>query len=178
MSLTDHNSVRGVRSALEAARLCGINLISGIEIDCVFQDINLHVLGYSIDIEDRAFIEIEEAAKDQERSVFTKLIIRLQHMGFKIQSDDVRKASPMSIPSPEFIGEFLLSRSENESDSRLDPYRPGGVRFDMPYFNFYRDFCTRDKPAYIESVIPSCQPLLMSFKNQEVFPFLPIREDH
>jgi len=80
MSLTDHNSVRGVSSAIETARSYGITMIPGIEIDCVFQNINLHVLGYGIDIEDHAFVHIEEAANIQEWSVFTKMIIRLQEL--------------------------------------------------------------------------------------------------
>ena len=42
-SITDHNSVRGTREAIEIARERALDFIPGIEIDCVFNGVDLHV---------------------------------------------------------------------------------------------------------------------------------------
>jgi len=78
----------------------------------------------------------------------------------------------MPIPSMAFIGEFLLSRSEYDTDKRLDPFRAGGVRSDMPYFNFYCDFCTPGKPAFIEADHPDLSDIIDVIKTTGGIPVL------
>ena len=46
ISITDHNSVRGVKQALKKGSSFGLLVLPGIEIDCLFLDMNLHVLAY------------------------------------------------------------------------------------------------------------------------------------
>ena len=65
-----------------------------------------------------------------------------------------QEVSPTPVPTPEFVGEFLLDSPENQQNELLAPYRPGGSRSDMPFFNFYFDFCTIGKPAHIETQYP------------------------
>lgn len=154
ISITDHNNINGARQALEAVSRYRIAVIPGIEIDCAFRGLNLHVLGYGIDIEDPAFYEIEKNAIEEERSVFPRFISRLHELGFIISVDDVLRNSPLAIPAPEYVGEVLLKSPENQHDERLKPYREGGSKSDMPYFNFYLDFCTKGKPAYLERHYP------------------------
>ena len=172
ISITDHNSVKGVRLGIELARSAGITLIPGIEIDCTFDDLHLHVLGYNIDIDNPAFIEIERAALEQEHSYFPKLVTRLQELDFHIEQNDVLNQSPTSIPSPEYVGEFLLNSAENRHDKRLLPYRDGGDRSDMPYLNFYRDFCTKSKPAFIEKQYPDLRSVIQIITQAGGVPIL------
>ena len=42
-SLTDHNSVKGVQEAADGAQQAGIRFIPGIEIDCNYEGVNLHL---------------------------------------------------------------------------------------------------------------------------------------
>ncbi|MDU7904415.1 MAG: NAD(P)/FAD-dependent oxidoreductase, partial [Peptostreptococcaceae bacterium] len=44
ISISDHNSVKAVERALNYSRDKDIKVIPGIEIDCTFNDINLHLL--------------------------------------------------------------------------------------------------------------------------------------
>ncbi|MEA3327126.1 MAG: PHP domain-containing protein [Chloroflexota bacterium] len=160
ISITDHNSIRGVKPGLEAAASVGITLIPGIEIDCLFDDLNLHILGYNIDIENPAFLKIEKAAIVQEKEYFPRLITRLQELGFNIQKNDVLKHSSTLIPCEEDVGAYLIDSAENLGDIRLLPYREGGTRSDNPLFNFYLDFCTRGKSAYIERQYPDLRSIV------------------
>ncbi len=60
ISLTDHNSVRGVGEAIGLAYATGIHVIPGIEIDCIYNGIDLHILGYNIRWESRDFSSLED----------------------------------------------------------------------------------------------------------------------
>ena len=51
MALADHNSVRGVKEALEYGKEKNIKVISAVELDCTHGEYNLHILGYNIDVE-------------------------------------------------------------------------------------------------------------------------------
>ena len=154
ISVTDHNSITGVKHALEIAHRFGITVLPGIEIDCICQGLNLHVLGYNIDVEQAVFVELEQAALAQEYAFFPRFITRLQELGFIIHEQEVLESCSYGIPAPEFVAEVLLHAPENFHDARLLPYRAGGARSEMPYVNFYRDYCTKGKPAYIEKQYP------------------------
>ena len=49
MAITDHNCVRANGPAERTAAEAGIIYVPAVEIDCTFQGVNLHVLGYGID---------------------------------------------------------------------------------------------------------------------------------
>ena len=172
ISITDHNSIRGVKPGLGAADSFGIRLIPGIEIDCLFRGLNLHVLGYNIDIENPAFTEIEMGAIEQEQLYFPRLVKRLQDLGFHIQGDDVVEYVAVPIPCEEDVGAFLLNTIENQDDPRLLPYRKGGTRSDNPLFNFYLDFCTKEKPAYIERQYPELGSVVQIITDSGGIPIL------
>lgn len=42
-----------------------------------------------------------------------------------------------------------MQRDENKNNPLLAPYYPNGSRSDNPYVNFYWDFCSQGKPAYV-----------------------------
>lgn len=46
IALTDHNTVRGTGRALKEAEKLGIRLVEGVELDCVLNGRNLHLLAY------------------------------------------------------------------------------------------------------------------------------------
>lgn len=172
ISVTDHNSITGVKHALEIAHRSGITVLPGIEIDCVFHELNLHVLGYGIDVEQAVFVELEQTALEQEYAFFPSFITRLQELGLTIDEQEVLESCPSGIPAPEFVAEVLLHASENLHDARLLPYRTGGSRSEMPYVNFYRDYCTKGKPAYIEKQYPGLRRVIQLITESGGVPIL------
>jgi len=172
IAITDHNSVRGVRPGMEAAESDGIILIPGIEIDSLFGDLNLHILGYNIDIEDPAFEEIEKEAFRQEEEYFPRLVRRLQELGYHVREEDVIEYVSTPVPCEEDVGAYLIHSMENQDDMRLQAYREGGAQSDNPYFNFYLDFCTYGKPAYIERQYPNLGSVIQIIKDSGGIPVL------
>lgn len=151
IAITDHNSVKGVKRALEYAKYKDINIIPGIEIDCTFNGINLHLLGYNIDFTNECFNKLEEGILAQERAAAIKKIEKIKEVtNLELDANEVLKKSHNGIVTGELIAEVLLENKENMKSSILKPYIEGGDRSDMPFVNFYWDYFSKGKPAYVD----------------------------
>ena len=148
-ALADHNTVRGVGEALEWAGRLGLKLIPAVELDCTFQGVDLHLLGYGIDPANPAFAEVERNVLDQERQASRKRIALVGGQGIAVDAEEVMRLAPEGVAAGELIAELALLDERNADNPLLRPYRPGGPRSDNPYVNFYWDFCAQGKPAYV-----------------------------
>jgi hypothetical protein len=146
MAIADHNSVRAVKAALPLAKAAGIDLIPAIEIDCDFQGINVHLLGYHIDYKDPAYEALTVQILKMEAEATALRIEKTQALGLAISLADFKGKD---IIIPEEIAEVLLSRDDAAKYDLLLPYLPGGNRDDNPYVNFYWDYYTTGKPCYV-----------------------------
>lgn len=147
-SLTDHNSVKGIRAASTQAQQAGIDFIPGIEIDCNYEGTNLHVLGYRIDGESDDFVQLENDIITKVMHSFGDMIGNLQQLGFKIEAEAVLTKAAGKLSSGELIAEVMLA-DEKYHTPLLSPYLEGGKRSDMPYINFYLDYFAQGKPAFV-----------------------------
>lgn len=158
MSITDHNCVRGVPEGEQAALAAGIRFIPGIEIDCTFQDVNLHVLGYGINYRSEDFRSLEKNIDRQGRRASLQMLSATQGLGFHITEDDMAGLSENYYRKDRWTGEMfaevLLGKPEYKDHPLLSPYRPGGIRSDNPYVNFYWDFYSQGKICYAEITYP------------------------
>jgi predicted metal-dependent phosphoesterase TrpH len=109
MSITDHNSVRANKKACEYALEKGITYINGIEIDCIYNGINLHVLGLDINDKLKVFKDIEEEIHVQELSASLKRLELTKNLGFDIKLNEINKLSENGIYTCEMFGELLLN---------------------------------------------------------------------
>jgi predicted metal-dependent phosphoesterase TrpH len=150
VSVTDHNLVRAVSEAIETGSQYGIRIIPGIEIDCRFKGIDLHVLGYHIDHTSADFVKLEQDIFSAVMDSFPKMVQKLSGQGIHVDPEEVLSLAGSNLPSGELIAEVLLTRDKYSGNKRLDPYRKGGHRSDMPYINFYHDFFAQGKPAYVK----------------------------
>lgn len=164
MSVCDHNTVRAVEEAIAAAKARGIVCIPGIEIDCVYENTNFHVLGYGIHYQAPVFGEIEENVRVQGQAASRLMLEKTNELGFHVTEEDMRILSDgnywSEIWTGEMFAEFLLSRPEYEGHALLQPYRPGGARSDNPYVNFYWDFYSQGKPCYAEIHYPAMKDIV------------------
>lgn len=150
LSITDHNSVRALREAFELSDEYGIKVISGVELDCTHKNKNLHLLGYNFDYMYPEFLKIEENIKRQERAAADKKIELISRgLGIEIDSKEIIEASGGGIVTGELIAEVLLTRKDSKELKALLPYLEGGNRADNPYVNFYWDYFSQGKAAYV-----------------------------
>lgn len=150
MALADHNSVRGVKEALEYGKEKNIKVIPAVEFDCTHGEYNLHILGYNIDVENKIFEKIEKDILEQELNAAEKRMDFAEKAGFIFDREKVKALSPDGTVTGEMIGEVVLADKRNDENVLLKPYRNGGCRSDNPYVNFYWDWFSKGKPAYVD----------------------------
>ena len=91
MSIADHNSVRANDGGRQAARRAGIRYVSGIEIDCTFRGVNLHVLGYGFDDTSDDFADIEDNISSQAATASRQMLCATRKMGFDVTEEDMEE---------------------------------------------------------------------------------------
>lgn len=164
MAVTDHNSARANTEAREAAKERGIAYLSGIEIDCLFEDTALHMLGYGIDERDAGFRELEEQFYRQSREASRKMLDKTLELGFCVTEEELEAAAEDSlwpgVWTGEMFAEVLLGKPEYDGHPGLLPYREGGARSENPCLNFYWDFYGPGKPCHVPLCFPSFEQIL------------------
>ena len=148
MSIADHNSVRANDAGRQAARRAGIRYVSGIEIDCTFRGVNLHVLGYGFDDASDDFADIEDNISSQAATASRQMLCATRKMGFDVTEEDMGNWPEITTGRTGGPGKCLQSASWPggiQGPSSLLPYREGGARGDNPYVNFYWDFYSQGK---------------------------------
>ena len=160
MSITDHDSAKANITAKAMAKDYHIHYITGIEIDCTYKGINLHLLGYGFDETSPDFEALEEHIWTEERNASLERIDLTRQLGFKITKEELNKVSNLKeggIWTGEVFAEVLLEKTEYKNHELLLPYRKGGVRGDNPMVNFYWDYYSQGKPCYVHLDFPSLE---------------------
>lgn len=157
MAIADHNSVKAIDEAKSVAKEKGMKYIPAIEIDCTFEGVNLHVLGYGIDYHHEDFIKLEDNVLSQELSCSLEKLRLTNELGFHLTKEDLDKLSDNGVYTGEMFGECLLNKEEYKDHELLKPYREGGSRSDNPYVNFYWDYYAQGEPCYTKIVYPTLQ---------------------
>ena len=150
MALTDHNSVKGVDEMIKYGKEVGIKVISGVEIDCVYKGINLHMIGYGIDHKRKEFLEIESEIFEKEMAIAKIKIEKLkENTDLIVNEEKIFKIAAGNIVTGEIIGEVVLGEEKNRSNPLLKEYFNNGAKSDMPFVHFYWDFFSQGKIAYV-----------------------------
>ena len=136
MAIADHNSVKAIDEAKEAAAKLNIKYIPSVEIDCTYKGINLHVLGYGVDYHHADFVTLEENVLNQELACSKEKVKLTNMLGFDVDQAALDALSDNGVYTGEMFGEVLLNDQRYNENSLLKPYRSGGERSDNPYVNF------------------------------------------
>jgi len=127
-----------------------MTVIPGIEIDCIYNGIDLHILGYNIKWESRDFSTLEDELDHRIMAAFPEMLRLLKKAGITVDPDEVIALAKGRPPCAEQIAEVLVTNPGYPSNPLLKPYLFGGSRSDMPYINFYHDYFAQGRPAYVK----------------------------
>ena len=163
VAIADHNSVEAVADAKIIASEYHINVISAIEIDCVIDDVELHVLGYGINEADPSFANLTSSLVAQEQKLAETRLKKAHDLGLYLDDEKAYSLSHHGCITGEIIAEVALQDKRNHEF--LKAYLPGGSRSDNPYVNFYWDYCSQGKPAYVKMEYMSLKEAVDMIKN-------------
>jgi predicted metal-dependent phosphoesterase TrpH len=171
-ALADHNSIRGVAEAANQARKENLEFIPGVELDCIFNEVSLHVLGLDIDSTQPFFSEIDRFMTQQEQYLSQKFIEQVEKLGIYLDHTELWKNAIHGIVTPEVIAEFALAHPNNADNPILKDYRKGEKFGDNPFVNFYWNVCAPGKPAHVPSKLISLYEAIEGIKNAGGIPIL------
>lgn len=172
IAITDHNSVQGVEEALVHGKELSIDVIPGIEIDCTYNRVNLHLLGYYIDYTLKDFEELDKSLFRKSMDAFPQMINNLRKIGIEVDEDEVLSKTKGKIPSGELIGEVILNKESSINNQILKPYLEGGKRSDMAYLNFYWDFFAQGRAAHVSIQYMSLKDAINLIKKSGGIPVI------
>lgn len=152
VAIADHNSIGGFQLAQKTIKDQGLSLklIPGIELDCHYNGINLHILGYGIDPDEAWFSSYSQRIDEEDRRLSQIRANKIRDLGIVLEDVELQKRSIQGILTGEMIGEVALEDPRNLAHPLLKPFRKGGSRDDNPFVNFFWDFMAQGKVAYVE----------------------------
>jgi hypothetical protein len=148
LAFADHNTTESIDRGLELSKEYGIDFIPAVEINSAFRGEDIHVLGYFIDHSSTRLSSFLSETQGEIIAQTKKRVALLREYGFTLNTDEVLREAEGKAPTGRSFLNALLKREENADDKRLKNYVDGD-RSDSPSLNFYLDFLSGGKPAYI-----------------------------
>lgn len=109
-ALTDHDSIMGIKEALDLAPKMGMKLIPGVEISTMYDEGEVHMLGYDFDPYDPEFNEFLKIRFEERTQKVRETIGKLNDLGYTITFDDVMEQSPGPFVGRPNIARALLQK--------------------------------------------------------------------
>jgi 3',5'-nucleoside bisphosphate phosphatase len=145
ISLTDHDAVDGNRDLLRTGVPRSVKFLTGIEISALPPLLfpvsgSFHILGYGIDIEDKALNQTLITLQDARKNRNPYIIQKLNTLGIKVDLNQVRQFSGECQLGRPHIANYLVHEGFADSiDEAFDKY------------------LGKEKPAYVEKFRISCR---------------------
>ncbi|HHX59316.1 MAG TPA: PHP domain-containing protein [Epulopiscium sp.] len=133
ISLTDHDTVKGLDEATEAGALYQVEIIPGIELSADFPNDNLHILGYYINFKDPVFQKKLQPIQDGRKIRNATMTENLNKLGFEISIEE---------------GSTIITRAHYAKAL----YEGGYVSSLDEAFKLY---LTPGKPGYVKRITPN-----------------------
>ena len=132
VSLTDHDTLKGLAPAMEAGNRHGIRVIPGVEIGAAFEPGMLHILGYF-----PAFpVGMEDALEGMQQARINrvpKIIRKLNELGVMLTREDVLEtAGDSQIGRPHIAKALLKKGFVRFFDEAFDKYLSKGKKAYVP----------------------------------------------
>lgn len=137
LAITDHDTLEGYRQGQAAAEKHDIQLISGIEVSCVWRGITLHVVGLNVDADNP---QMQQAEAEQSQVRFKRAETIARKVGKVMQRDidlsAIEEIAGGEIGRPHFA-EYLLQqgwvKTRQEAFKKyLGAGKPGDVKSCWP----------------------------------------------
>lgn len=124
IAITDHDIVHAVEEAEQLGKKNQIEIVPGVEMSTIWENQEIHMLGYFIDIRDPALLRALEQQRKVRHLRNLMMIEKLQELGISISLEDVmkRKKDKRNVGRPH-IAEVLIAKGIVQSmDEAFDQY--------------------------------------------------------
>jgi len=172
LSLTDHDTVNGLKEAREEAERLGINFINGIEVTADTSFLGegkrqLHILGYHFEAEAPAMVELTEFFHSSRVRRNRELLARLEELGYPITYDEMVKKHGENFGKPNIAKRLIELGYFTDREEAIDFLSSLGVKREKMD---YRDVFSLIKEAGGIPVI--AHPITLNLPLRELYCFL------
>jgi len=115
LAITDHDTTEGLPEALEATKDLSLELIPGIELSAQFQNREMHILGYFINLTDPQFQARLEDLRSTRIERIHHMLARLISLGIDISLEEVQQASGTGTIGRPHIAQVMLAKGHVKS---------------------------------------------------------------
>lgn len=131
VSITDHDTFDGFYEATAAGEQYGLEVITGIELSAVFEDVQIHILGHLTDDNPDVLRSFADGFKKNriERNIL--MVEKLNEAGFQITFDELKEFSKEDILSRTHIAQLM--KKKNYVPTAREAFR----RYLSPWCNTY-----------------------------------------
>lgn len=89
ISITDHDSINGIKEAILYGKEKGIEVIPGLELSTDIEDKEVHLLAYFIDIDNEELQKYLKFFREERLYRAKRIVQKLRNLGLSISIDDV-----------------------------------------------------------------------------------------
>src|SRR6478752_7203435 len=107
LAITDHDTVSALAVARPEADRLGVELISGVELTCEYEDREIHVLGYFFRDDDPDLLDAMSRLRTGRASRFQAMAERLTELGMVVDLAVVRRCFPRAVLGRRHLAEYL-----------------------------------------------------------------------
>lgn len=134
IAITDHDTVAGLEQAVEySGKYKDFKLIPGIELGTIYNNEEVHILGYFIDYNSKEIHDATQYLRENRIIRGKKIISKLQGMGIDINEEEVNKLSKDGFTGRLHIAKILTIKNYTKSIDEA-----------------FSKFLSKDAPAYVE----------------------------
>lgn len=108
-ALTDHDSVDGIKEAMQAAENCNIEFIPGIEFSAA-EKTETHIIGLFIDPENETLLATIKKLKDNRRRRMEDICLKLSNLGFDITIEEALAVAGGTFVGRAHIAKLMMSK--------------------------------------------------------------------
>ena len=157
IALTDHDTVAGVSEFLKEAKKNKerVTAIPGVEISTNYHGVEIHILGYNVDPENKELLEQLKICRESRDGRNEKIISRLQAEGFQITMEDIKPEDPNeTIARPHIAKQLMKKKYVSSVKEAFDKYLAEG------------------RSCYVERIMPTPQEAIALIRNSGGIPAL------
>lgn len=133
-ALTDHDTVDGVERAIQyAKKLTGIDVISGIELSCYYQNREIHIVGLFVDHKNQSFLEELQKLKQAREDRNKKMVQTFVDAGIPLTLEELKHGNPDSVITRAHFARVLVEKEicKNKTEA-FNKYLGVGCPFYLP----------------------------------------------
>jgi len=135
ISITDHDEIYAIGIAKSYGEKNDILVISGIELSAMYNDTEIHILGYLFDEDDKKFSEKLKEIREYREERAKKILRKLEDYGFHINFNFVKDlAGQGAIGRPHVAQALLENKNINEYKDAFVKYIGNGKPCNVPKY--------------------------------------------